>query len=96
MKSGKKGVTRASAPGRQFAALLPALALVVFVLIAYLPAMRGLFLWDDDHHFSENPLMTAPGGLAALGRSTAVISPHLDDVLDRARRCGPRTRFPTT
>ncbi len=66
MKSGKKGVTRASAPGRQFAALLPALALVVFVLIAYLPAMRGLFLWDDDHHFSENPLMTAPGGLAAL------------------------------
>lgn len=65
MKSGKRAFSHPSvlSPHSSF---VPGLALIVFALVVYLPAMRGLFLWDDDHHFSENPLMTAPGGLIAL------------------------------
>lgn len=51
---------------------LAAAALIIFTLIVYLRAMRGLFLRDDDHHFSENPQMTAPGGLRALAMAQKV------------------------
>ena len=50
------------------APLLGAL-IVVAAFVVYLPAVGGDFLWDDDKHFSENPLMTQPGGLKALWSS---------------------------
>ena len=37
------------------------IALLTFV--AYLPAIRGGFIWDDDAYVTENPLLTAPDGL---------------------------------
>ncbi len=43
---------------RLFAALL-----VVAVFLVYLPAWQGGFLWDDDNHLLNNPVLK-PGGLA--------------------------------
>src|SRR5882672_2284570 len=40
-----------------------AVVLLVAALIAYAPAMRGGFLWDDNDHLSENPTITQPNGL---------------------------------
>jgi tetratricopeptide (TPR) repeat protein len=37
--------------------------LLAAVLIAYLPAMHGGFLWDDDSHISENAALRSAGGL---------------------------------
>ena len=37
--------------------------LVVLTWLAYLPAIRGGFLWDDDAYLTANPLVTMPGGL---------------------------------
>ena len=53
----------------------PALAGVLIVLltvVAYLPAMRGGFIWDDDDHLTENPAMTAAHGLRQIWTSLAV------------------------
>jgi protein O-mannosyl-transferase len=40
-----------------------ATALVVAVFLAYLPAWHGGFVWDDDLHLLNNPVLK-PGGLA--------------------------------
>ncbi len=37
--------------------------LVVLIIVAYVPAMRGGFVWDDDQYVTNNPLLTAPDGL---------------------------------
>jgi protein O-mannosyl-transferase len=42
-----------------------AAALVVAVFLAYLPAWRGGFVWDDDLHLLNNPVLK-PGGLARI------------------------------
>ena len=39
------------------------LALVAAVLLAFQPAWRGGFIWDDDVYVTNNPLLTAPDGL---------------------------------
>jgi protein O-mannosyl-transferase len=50
---------------RRFRALaIP--ALLVLTLIAYLPALRNGFIWDDDDHFTQNPAMTRPDGLQKI------------------------------
>jgi tetratricopeptide (TPR) repeat protein len=36
------------------------------VLIAYLPAMSGGFIWDDDAYVTQNPLLSAPDGLQRI------------------------------
>lgn len=41
-------------------------ALLVLTLLAYLPALRGPFLWDDATYITRNPLVTEPGGLPRL------------------------------
>lgn len=46
--------------------LFSALLLFGMVVLAYLPALRGDFIWDDDTHVSENPVLRAPGGLARI------------------------------
>jgi tetratricopeptide (TPR) repeat protein len=38
-------------------------ALAVLTLLAYLPALRGGFIWDDDNFLTLNPLIRAPDGL---------------------------------
>jgi len=42
---------------------LPGLFLVAAVLLAYLPALHGGFLWDDDTHISDNAALRSSAGL---------------------------------
>jgi tetratricopeptide (TPR) repeat protein len=51
-------------PPRQV--LLPAAVLLLAVVAAYVPALSAGFIWDDDDYLTENPLVTQPGGLAAI------------------------------
>jgi tetratricopeptide (TPR) repeat protein len=43
-----------------------AVALVALTFLAYLPALRGGFVWDDDAYVTRNPLLTAPDGLERI------------------------------
>jgi tetratricopeptide (TPR) repeat protein len=45
---------------------LGAAFIVVASLIAYAPALRGDFLWDDDYHVSNNRLLESWGGLQQI------------------------------
>ncbi|MCX5796363.1 MAG: tetratricopeptide repeat protein [Elusimicrobia bacterium] len=45
---------------------LPALLLAALTITAYAPALRGDFIWDDYQYISENPVLTAPGGLLKI------------------------------
>src|SRR2546427_4831621 len=40
--------------------------LVAATLVAYVPALRGGYIWDDDAHVTENPTLTSLGGLRAI------------------------------
>ena len=40
--------------------------IVLLVFLAYLPALRGGFIWDDDEYVTNNPLLTAPDGLRRI------------------------------
>ncbi len=40
--------------------------LVAAVILAYKPAWKAGFIWDDDAYVTSNPLLTAPDGLAAI------------------------------
>ncbi len=42
------------------------LILLCLVAAAYLPALRGGFVWDDDVYLTANPLLTAPDGLRRI------------------------------
>jgi tetratricopeptide (TPR) repeat protein len=42
------------------------LFIVIFTLIAYGPAQRAGFIWDDDQYLTSNPLLTAPDGLRRI------------------------------
>jgi tetratricopeptide (TPR) repeat protein len=44
--------------------------IVLLVFLAYLPALRGGFIWDDDMYVTNNPLLTAPDGLSRIWFST--------------------------
>lgn len=44
----------------------PAAALAALVLCAYFPATKAGYVWDDDAHFIEDELMTAPDGLRRI------------------------------
>jgi tetratricopeptide (TPR) repeat protein len=50
------------APGRWQAAM-PGLALVLLVVVAYLPALHGQFIWDDDFHVIKSTALRSLGGL---------------------------------
>jgi tetratricopeptide (TPR) repeat protein len=41
-------------------------SLVVACLLAYSPALRGDFLWDDDRHVSQNKALRSPDGLRRI------------------------------
>ena len=55
-----------SHPGFASPRLWPGLLIVLFIFIAYFPALRGGFVWDDDAYVTENPLLTAPDGLKRI------------------------------
>ncbi len=40
--------------------------ILLLVFLAYFPALRGGFVWDDDAYVTENPLLTAPDGLGRI------------------------------
>ena len=40
-----------------------AVFIVVAIFIAYLPALHGGFIWDDDAYVTNDPLLSAPDGL---------------------------------
>ncbi len=43
-----------------------ALVLIGLTLIAYLPCLRGEFLWDDDEAIANNPMLHTPGGISRI------------------------------
>jgi len=43
-----------------------ACAIILLTVFAYIPAMRGGFVWDDDMYLTRNPLITAPDGLSRI------------------------------
>lgn len=49
---------------------VPAGLIVLLVFLAYLPALRAGFIWDDDCYVTNNPLLTAPDGLRRIWFST--------------------------
>src|SRR5579862_1379341 len=51
---------------------LLALVMVVITFVAYQPAWRAGFIWDDPDHLTSNPAMTAPHGLKMIWSSLAV------------------------
>ncbi len=46
--------------------LLAGLLLVLAVFLAFLPAARGGFLWDDEDYVVDNPALRSAGGLADI------------------------------
>jgi tetratricopeptide (TPR) repeat protein len=53
-------------PPRGLRPSLRAALLVLATVIAYVPAMRGGFVWDDDLYIVENRLLEEPSGLARI------------------------------
>ncbi|HJQ83621.1 MAG TPA: tetratricopeptide repeat protein, partial [Candidatus Binatia bacterium] len=47
-------------------AAVAGLALVLLTLVAYLPALRGGFVWDDDAYVTANRALRTAGGLARI------------------------------
>jgi len=68
----KKAKRRAQAPSLW---ILPdwflGLSLVFAVLLVYQPAWQAGFLWDDDHHLTENPVIIGPLGLKEIWTTQA-------------------------
>ena len=44
----------------------PALALTLLALAAYVPAMQGGFVWDDDEYVTNNPVLRSMNGLGRI------------------------------
>ena len=40
--------------------------LAMVTILAYLPALRGGFIWDDHSHVESNPSLFGPGGLKRI------------------------------
>jgi tetratricopeptide (TPR) repeat protein len=51
---------------------LGGILIVLLTLVAYVPAMRGGFIWDDDDHLTKNPAMAVSNGLCQIWSSLAV------------------------
>ena len=50
-----------------------ALLLVIMTVVAYLPATRCGYVWEDDYYLVENPLLVAPDGLSQIWFSKGVL-----------------------
>ena len=65
----KSALSGNSAPGPTSWASHPltlAVLLVLLVVAAYLPALRGGFIWDDDAYVTQNPMLTDSHGLREI------------------------------
>src|ERR1700722_20821567 len=51
--------------------LLLGLALIALTAVAYAPALKGGFIWDDDSHLTQNPCIVGPLGLKDIWTSRA-------------------------
>ncbi len=51
---------------RKNADYIAAGAILLMVLIAYIPAMMGGYVWDDDMYVTQNPLLTMPNGMQKI------------------------------
>ncbi|HXI84071.1 MAG TPA: tetratricopeptide repeat protein [Verrucomicrobiae bacterium] len=40
--------------------------IILLTVVAYLPALRGGFIWDDDSYVTDNPTLRSLGGLEAI------------------------------
>ena len=40
--------------------------IILLTLVAYLPALPGGFIWDDDSYVTENPTLRSLGGLETI------------------------------
>jgi len=49
------------------------LGLALLVILAYLPALRGGFIWDDDAHLTENPCIIGPLGFWGIWTTPAAV-----------------------
>lgn len=54
-----------------FARIRRALLIAALVLVAYLPALRAGYVWDDDYHVTRNEALRTPGGLFRIWTDTA-------------------------
>jgi protein O-mannosyl-transferase len=50
--------------------LAGAMVIIVACFAAYIPAIKGGFIWDDDAYVTANPLLTAPDGFYRIWFST--------------------------
>jgi protein O-mannosyl-transferase len=58
----KSAKSKASNPPDRWPSVMAWLALLLLVIMAYLPALRGEFIWDDDFHVTKcEPLRTLAG-----------------------------------
>ena len=46
--------------------LLRVIALLSITLLAYVPAINGGFIWDDDDYVTENPTLGSLSGLKSI------------------------------
>lgn len=53
--------------------LVAALVLVALVVIAYFPAFRAGFIWDDDDHFTHNSVVISDSGLVDIWTTSSAI-----------------------
>jgi tetratricopeptide (TPR) repeat protein len=58
-------------------ACLLALLIVAATVAAYAPALEAGFIWDDDDYVTENPLLSAPDGLARIWLSMEAPSQYV-------------------
>jgi protein O-mannosyl-transferase len=52
--------------GRRLVLLAGAMVIVVGCFAAYIPALEGGFIWDDNLYVTDNPALTAPDGLRQI------------------------------
>jgi tetratricopeptide (TPR) repeat protein len=66
----RQAAAPAQSPAGRERAWLPTLALVAMVVVAYLPALKNGFIWDDDLMLTENPLIKSATGIFDFWFST--------------------------
>ena len=49
------------------------LLLVAVTFLAFWPALRGNFIWDDDYHLTNNPCIIGPIGFKGIWTSRAAV-----------------------
>ena len=77
----KRGQPRTIRPSKRWE-IAKVAAIILAGVLAYLPALRGGFVWDDEPLITANPLMRTPSGLAEIwsGSRTADYFPVTNTV----------------